>query len=166
MTASEVVDSTPEEVVYCTVHPTVEAHLRCNRCGRPMCTKCAVLTPVGYRCKECVRQQQDKFFTAQVLDYIIAAAASLVISFFAAFILSRIGWFFIIAFFIAPAAGAMIGRAVLQLTGKRRGRYTGAVVGTGVVLGALPFLLVNPLMIGIYLFVATGTAVAQFGLRL
>lgn len=166
MNVSEVVDSTSEEVVYCTVHPSVEAHLRCNRCGRPMCTKCAVLTPVGYRCKECVRQQQDKFFTAQVLDYIIAAVASLVISFGAAFFLSRIGGFFIIAFFIAPAAGALIGRIVLSLTGKRRGRYTGAVVGTGVVLGALPFLLFNPIIILIYLLMATGTAVAQFGLRL
>ena len=34
------------------------------------------------------------------------------------------------------------------------------------VLGALPFLLLNPLSIGIYLFMATGAAVAQFGLRL
>ncbi|WP_119065242.1 B-box zinc finger protein [Aggregatilinea lenta] len=157
--------ATEDEVVYCTVHPTVEAHLRCNRCGRPMCTRCAVLTPVGYRCKQCVRQQQDTFFNAQAYDYLIAAVVSLAISFAAAFILSRIGFFFI-AFFAAPAAGGVIGGAVRRLTGKRRGRYTAMVVGAGVVLGALPFLLVNPLTIGIYLFMATGTAAAQFGLRL
>jgi hypothetical protein len=151
--------------MYCAVHPNVETNLRCNRCGRPMCTKCAVQTPVGYRCKQCVRQQQDTFFNAQTLDYMIAGGVSLVISFLAAFFLSRIGWFFI-AFFISPAAGGLIGTVVLRLTGKRRGRYTGLVVSVCVVLGALPFLLVNPLAIGIYLFMATGTAAAQFGLRL
>lgn len=154
-----------EETVFCTVHPTVEATLRCNRCGRPMCTKCAVLTPVGYRCRQCVRQQQDKFFNTKVYDYLIAAGVSLFISLIAAFFLSRIGWFFI-AFFISPAAGGIIGTAVWRLTGKRRGRYTALVVGAGVVLGALPFLLFNPLTIGIYMFMATGTAAAQFRLRL
>lgn len=168
MTVSERIDDTDtseEEVVYCTVHPNTATSLRCNRCGRPMCTRCAVKTPVGYRCRECVREQQDKFFNAQMLDYLIAAGVTLVMSFFAAGILARIGWFFI-AFFLAPAAGGLIGRAVMTLTRKRRGRYTGAVVGTCVVLGALPFLLFNPLSVGIYLFMATGTAVAQFGLRL
>jgi hypothetical protein len=171
MTIPEQIDDQPTEaiesdgIVYCTVHPSAPTSLRCNRCGRPMCSRCAVRTPVGYRCKECVRQQQDKFFNAQVIDYLIAAGASLVISFFAAFFLSFVGWFFI-AFFVAPAAGGLIGRVVLRLTGKRRGRYTGAIVGAGVILGALPFLFVNILAIGIYLFMATGTAVAQFGIHL
>jgi hypothetical protein len=154
-----------EEKLFCTVHPNIETNLRCNRCGRPMCSKCAVLTPVGYRCRQCVRQQQDTYFNAQTLDYLIAAGVSLVLSFMAAAILSRFGWFFI-AFFLAPVAGGLIGTAVFRLTGKRRGRYTAIIVGGAVVLGALPFLLVNPLAIGIYLFLATGAAVAPFGLRL
>ncbi len=151
--------------LYCTVHPSVATTLRCNRCGRPMCTKCAVKTPVGYRCRECVRAQQDKFFNAQLLDYLIAAVVSLVVSFVAAAIVARLGWF-LFAFFLSPAAGGLIGNAVWRLTGKRRGRYTAAIVGTGVVLGAVPFLLWNPLAIGIYLFMATGAAVAQFRLHL
>jgi hypothetical protein len=151
--------------LYCTVHPNIETTLRCNRCGRPMCTRCAVKTPVGYRCRECVRAQQDKFFDAQMLDYLIAAGVSLVVSFFAAFFLARIA-FFLIAFFVAPAVGGVIGTVVWRLTGKRRGRYTAVVVGTGVVAGALPFVLLNPISIGIYLFMATSTAVGQFRLRL
>lgn len=150
--------------LYCSVHPTIETSLRCNKCGRPMCTRCAVRTPVGYRCRECVRQQQDTFFTAQVVDYLIAAAVSLAFSFVAAAILARLWWF--LAFFAAPAVGGVIGRVIYRLTGKRRGRYTGAVVGACVVMGALPFLLLNPLSVGIFLFMATGAAVAQFGLRL
>ncbi len=162
----ESVAAEPGDKLYCTVHPTVETNLRCNRCGRPMCTRCAVKTPVGYRCKECVRAQQDKFFDAQVLDYLIAGVVSLVGSFVAAAILSRIGVFFLISILISPAVGGGIGMTVWRLTGKRRGRYTAAVVGTGVVVGALPFLMLNPITIGIYLFMATGAAVGQFRLRL
>lgn len=130
-----------------------------------MCTRCAVRTPVGYRCRECVREQQDTFFNAQMVDYIIAGAISLAISFIAAALIARIG-FFLLAFFLAPAAGGIIGRAVFAATRKRRGRYTAIVVGAAVVLGALPSLLLNPISIMIYLFMATGAAVAQFGLRL
>lgn len=151
-------------VVYCTVHPTMATQLRCNRCGRPMCSKCAVRTPVGYRCKECVRQQQDKFFDAQMLDYIVAAVFSLVLSFLAAAILARLGFFIVLL--AGPAIGGLIGRVIFRLTRKRRGRYTPFVVGAGVVLGALPFVLLNPLSVGLYIVLATGVAAGQFGLRL
>ena len=165
------VAETDSDVVTCPVHPKEEATLRCNRCGRPMCTKCAVLTPVGYRCRECVRQQQDKFFDAHTLDYVIAGVVSVVVSFVAAFLLARFGFrlgFFmiIITFFVSSAAGGAIGAIVRALTQKRRGRYTGLIVAAGVVLGALPSLLTNPLMIAIFMFLATGTAAAQFGTRL
>jgi hypothetical protein len=80
-------------------------------------------------------------------------------------ILARLKWF-LIAFFLSPAAGGVIGSVVLLLTHKRRGRYTPLVVGTCVVLGALPWVLVNPFSIGIYLLLATGAAVARFRLTL
>ena len=35
---------------YCANHPGVETSLRCNKCGKPICAKCAVRTPTGYRC--------------------------------------------------------------------------------------------------------------------
>ena len=35
---------------YCANHPTVETTLRCNKCGKPICAKCAIRTPTGYRC--------------------------------------------------------------------------------------------------------------------
>src|SRR3990172_3665897 len=108
---SPITDAGDESTVYCTVHPTIATHLHCNRCGRPMCTRCAVLTPVGYRCKQCVRQQQNTYFNAQTIDYILTAGATLVIGFGAAFVMSLIGWF-IIAFFVGPAVGGAIGRVI------------------------------------------------------
>ncbi len=39
--------------VPCSYHPTVMTRLRCSRCGKPICPKCGVRTPVGLRCPEC-----------------------------------------------------------------------------------------------------------------
>lgn len=37
----------------CTYHPNVRTRLRCSKCGTPICPRCAVETPVGYRCPDC-----------------------------------------------------------------------------------------------------------------
>ena len=39
--------------VPCADHPDVETRLRCSRCGKPICPRCAVRTPVGMRCPDC-----------------------------------------------------------------------------------------------------------------
>lgn len=39
----------------CYNHPDTPTRLRCNRCERPICTRCATPTPVGLRCPECAR---------------------------------------------------------------------------------------------------------------
>src|SRR3954469_25725992 len=88
---------------FCAVHTTVETSLRCNKCGRYMCVKCAVRTPVGYRCRECVHQQQDTFYSAAQRDYVIAAVVSFLISLPVSYLLVRLGLFLII--FLALPAG-------------------------------------------------------------
>lgn len=37
----------------CTFHPTVRTRLRCGKCDTPICPRCAVGTPVGFRCPDC-----------------------------------------------------------------------------------------------------------------
>lgn len=37
----------------CTYHPNVLTRLRCSKCGTPICPRCAVETPVGFRCPSC-----------------------------------------------------------------------------------------------------------------
>jgi hypothetical protein len=37
----------------CAYHPNTETRLRCSRCGKPICPRCAVRTPVGLRCPDC-----------------------------------------------------------------------------------------------------------------
>jgi hypothetical protein len=138
------------ETLFCTVHPTVETGLRCNKCGRPMCVKCAKRTPVGYRCKECVRGQLQVFYNAQPLDWAIQGAVSFVLSMIAATVVSLIGggmiwimWFVGLA--VASGAGALIADVAHRAVGKRRGQYSWLVVASGMVLGAIVVALVPTL---------------------
>jgi hypothetical protein len=131
---------TEETPLFCINHPNVETRLRCNRCGNPICPKCAVRTPVGFRCPQCVKAQQAVFYTASTVDYIIAAVVSLALSLPAYLIITRLGWF---VFFLAPAAGIGIAEAVRRLTGRRRGRWIWLVAAAGIVLTALPLMLLT-----------------------
>lgn len=114
-------------VLYCANHPDRETMLRCNKCNKPICAECAVQTPVGYRCKECVRSQQDKFYTASVSDRtkgFIAAAVGGVILGIAAALVGLLGLFFgiLAAVFVGPAVGGGIGEFIWRATGRKRSR--------------------------------------------
>jgi hypothetical protein len=120
--------------VYCYYHPNVPTALRCNRCEKPICARDAVRTPTGYRCKECVRQQQDAFFNARQADYAIAALVALPTGFLAQRFVPQIGFFVLL---IGPALGGLVGEAIWRATGRRRGRYTWVAALAGLSIGAL-----------------------------
>jgi hypothetical protein len=46
----------------CYRHPKVETGLRCSGCKYEhfICPRCAVLTPVGYKCPDCIRDLARK----------------------------------------------------------------------------------------------------------
>ena len=85
---------TDPEPLYCYVHPDRETMLRCNNCERPICSSCAVLTPIGYRCKECVRGQQKAFETAQTADYILTPIVAAGLSLLGSLCHSIVGIFY------------------------------------------------------------------------
>jgi hypothetical protein len=132
----EFTDTTTQE--YCYRHPNVAATLHCNRCERPICTQCAVLTPTGYRCRECVRSQQRTFETAQWLDYPLAFAIAAVLGYLGSLVASVLGFFTI---FIAPIAGMIIAEGVRLVIRKRRSKRLFQIATLGAILGSLPLLL-------------------------
>jgi membrane associated rhomboid family serine protease len=44
------------EQTYCYGHPDVPTRLRCSRCERPICGRCAIPASVGQHCPECVAE--------------------------------------------------------------------------------------------------------------
>lgn len=123
----------------CANHPNRETTLRCNRCEKPICTKCAVLTPVGYRCPECVRGQQKIFDTARSTDGLIAAVISAVAVGVAGFILSYLGFWSLI---VAPIVGGGIAEVIRRAVGRRRSRRLPWMAVLGGSLG-LVIVLIN-----------------------
>jgi hypothetical protein len=138
---------TTTETLYCYVHPTRETSLRCNNCNRPICAECAVHTPTGYRCKECVKTQQKIFDTALGRDYVLGFIVAALLSLGAAFLVTIVigigfgilGWFLLLIG--APTVGVIIAEAVRRVTGKRRSRPLFMTVAVGVIIGALPIIL-------------------------
>ena len=53
MTTDEYTPLDPEAPMYCAKHPNEQTYLRCAKCGKPICARCRVSTPVGFRCFEC-----------------------------------------------------------------------------------------------------------------
>ena len=129
-----------EKTLVCYNHPDRETMLRCNRCERPICTACAVLTPTGYRCKECVRGQLKVFDTAQWTDYPLAFVVAGVLSFLGSIAASYLGFFTI---FIAPVVGVILAEAVRWVVHRRRARLLYQLATLGAIAGALPILLVG-----------------------
>jgi len=135
---------TNNKKLYCTWHPDRETYLRCNRCDRPMCIDCAVKTPTGYRCKECVRGQQKIFETAITQDYIFGILIALALGYIGGLLATRISFFVI---FLAPFAGGIIAEAVRKAIQKRRSKKLFQVVTAAAVLGGL--ISASPLLLGL-----------------
>lgn len=55
------------EVKHCYRHPQRETGVSCSNCGRPICHECMISAPVGFRCPECVREQNVHGSRAKVV---------------------------------------------------------------------------------------------------
>lgn len=129
---------------YCYYHPDVETSLRCNHCEKPICPKDAVLTDTGYRCKECVRNQQKKFETAEWYDYLVIFAVTGVLSFLGSLLVYVIpGFFRFFTIFLSPAIGGGIAEIAHRSVNRRRSNRLFQLAALAALLGSLPLLLLS-----------------------
>lgn len=157
----------------CYRHPDRSTSLRCYTCNKPICTQCAVKTPVGYRCPDCVRELEDKIFEATPRDYLLVPAVLFPLSLIIGYLVIRFagGGIFLLLFMFAIAGGIgnWIGRVGHRVAGRRRGRYlpiiAAACVALGILIPAGIFFLIgiSPGLLGggIYLLVAPSAAYYQ-----
>lgn len=165
------------EALVCYRHPSTETSLRCNRCDKPICIKCANRTSVGYRCPDCLYELEEKYYTGKTSDYFIALAVSAPLSLAVGFLLvalyNLMGLNFlsiILIFFAGGSIGTLIARLTFRAIGRRRSRYLAEMVAATVAIGALapavglfllsfnPFVLALP---ALYALIATGAAYYQ-----
>jgi len=124
----------PTPLQYCYRHQTVETGLRCNRCDRPICSRCAIHTETGYRCPECIRGQQKIFDTARWHDFVLGIIVALCLSAIGSILSNIIGFFVLL---LSPLAGIVIAEAVRFIIRRRRNRLLFKLVATAVFLGGL-----------------------------
>jgi hypothetical protein len=127
---------TGPEALRCAAHPNVETSLRCGKCGKPICPKCMVQTPVGARCRECARLNKPPTFRVSGQYYLRAAVTALVLAVIVGVIWGIIEAFlpFYISLIVAMGVGWVIGDVVSRAVNRKRGSGLAAIGGMAVVL--------------------------------
>ena len=123
----------------CAAHPDVETNLRCGKCGKPICPRCMVQTPVGARCRDCARLYRLPTYRISSGYYLRAAGAALgmaiVIGIVWGFVRSYLGGFGPV---ISVVIGYGIGYAIAEVTGlainRKRGRWLAVIGALAVVI--------------------------------
>ena len=139
----------------CTFHPKRETQLRCNRCEKPICIKCATHTPTGYRCPECIRSQQKIFVTTKWFDQVIAFLITGVVSFLGSLITIYLGFYTI---FVAMGAGMLSVWLVKKAIKNRRSPRLKIVMSVTAFLASLPPVII--------LLIITTQQMRQYGYAL
>ncbi|HLB47163.1 MAG TPA: hypothetical protein VJL59_09050 [Anaerolineales bacterium] len=148
-----------QQHLHCAYHPFRQTVLRCNKCGKPICSKCVVRTPVGYRCRECVDKQQSAYATARWYDYVSTAVISATVT--AVFGLG-ISFTCCLIIVFAPFVGGFAVSIASWVTNRRHSRHlVWAGVG-GAFLGGLAISLM--LLALTMLFALFNWQVSDFGI--
>lgn len=174
--ATGMADESEPGPLRCYRHPDRETYVRCGRCDQPICTRCAMQGPVGFRCRQCGRPARDPLTTMRpsqlAIGFGVAALGGVVVG-----LASGFGF---IGLIVAWFAGGIIADAVIRFVGFKRGPRMMAMLFGGIAVGALVGLAIQagPLIagpgadagafIGGYLLsqglmTAVGVAVACFG---
>jgi len=109
----------PSGQVPCSYHPDVQTGLRCTRCGKPICPRCAVRTPVGLRCPDCAGVRGLPTYRTPANDLIRAAGGGLLVA-VAVAVLWRLGpaW----GFYLSLLLGFGVVETISTLARHKRGR--------------------------------------------
>jgi hypothetical protein len=121
----------------CATHPEVETELACSRCGKAICPRCLVHTPVGARCKDCANVRRVPTYnisTATMVRGIGAAVASGVGVGIAWWLFNYLTYFFLFGLFAGLAVGYAVSAAVSAATDRRAGMPLQLAAAGGVVL--------------------------------
>ena len=130
----------------CATHPEVETNLRCGKCGKPICPRCLVQTPVGARCPDCARLYKLPTYRVSTQYYLRAAGTGLGMA-----IVCGLAWavvrgvvpFFYLNLLLAPGAGYAIGEVVSLSVNRKRGTGLAVVASIAVVISYLVSIMIG-----------------------
>jgi len=116
----------------CPRHPGITTRLRCSKCGTPICPRCMVETPVGYRCPACAGLSGGAWGDLPGSLLVRAAAAGLLVALVVGWLWSRIPeW----QFYLALLLGFGVAEAMAAAARLRRGLALQVLGIAGVAVG-------------------------------
>jgi hypothetical protein len=132
----------------CSYHPDVETELGCGKCGKPICPKCLIQTPVGARCPDCARLYKLPTFRLSLRHYLIAAGTALGMA-----IACGAAWGTVRAFIpsvifnllLAAGVGYAISEVVSRSVNRKRGKWLAVMGGVALPISYLASVPLNTL---------------------
>lgn len=124
----------------CAAHPEVETTLSCSKCGKPICPKCMVETPVGARCPDCAQVYRLPTFQVSTRYLLIATGVGLGMATICGLIWGVLGSFLGFRFFnivLAAGVGYAIGEAISLSVNRKRGPKLAIIAGFAVAISYL-----------------------------
>lgn len=118
----------------CSYHPDVETALTCTECGRPICPKEMVLTPVGYKCPEHARAARGQYIYLKPAQVVRAAIAAAIIGIVGAAALMILGFGGLLGGLLW---GLLTAEAVRRASGGHRGAAVAGIAAAGIGVGWL-----------------------------
>ena len=128
----------------CATHPEVETNLRCGKCGKLICPKCLVQTPVGARCLDCAKLHKLPTYRISTKYYLIAIGTGLGMAIACGAIwglIESLVHFLYLSLLLAPGIGYAIGEVVSLSVNRKHGTGLAIVGGAAVVISYLVSLL-------------------------
>jgi hypothetical protein len=124
-----------QAALFCYRHPTRETYIRCGRCERPICTGCAMLGPVGSRCKTCGKPAFDPLTSFSPFQLLAGGGLAIGGGFVGGLVGSSMGGLFgiLVGFF----AGGLLAESVMRVVGYKRGPIMVGLVMGGIAVGAV-----------------------------
>ena len=123
----------------CATHPNVDTELSCGKCGKAICPRCMVHTPVGGRCRECSQVRRIPTYNMSGATFLRAGSAALT----GGLVIGGAWAFFNIITYIfygviaGLAIGYVIGELVSLATNRKAGPPLQAAAVGGVVMAYL-----------------------------
>ena len=126
---------TAPDTMKCATHPDLETSLRCGKCGKPICPRCMVETPVGARCRDCAGLYKLPTYRISAVYYLRAIGTALGMAIVTGLIWGVINnsvAFFYLNLLLAAGAGYAIGEVTSLAVNRKRSPWLAAVGGIAV----------------------------------
>ena len=117
----------------CSFHPGVETGVRCTECGRYICPRDMVDTPVGYKCPICAKPARSQYLVVKPDQLVRAIVAGGAVGVFGGIVVSFIP---LLGIFSGLIWGAATAEAARRASGGHREWAIGIVAVVAIVAGA------------------------------